>query len=101
MLLPKAFAGLDEFSYLDKIDNWIIERRVDSLTNQVRCRASIPGYYSWFGGRIRLDKEDKLIIPNEFLETEITSPLTIKKIRSKLQICRSGLLYLPKEIMNK
>ena len=66
VLIPKEVkAGLDKFSYLDKVQDWIIERKVDSITQNLSCRASIPLYATWFGSRIRLDKEDVLIVKTD------------------------------------
>ena len=98
LIFPTSLeAGLDRFSQLDQIDDWIIERRVDSSTNDVSCRASKSGYGTWFGARVRLDKNDELLIPQAFLGSQPTSPSTITKVKGALKSCRAGLIYLPQE----
>jgi len=88
-------AGLDEFTYLDKIDGWVIERRIDSNTNKVFCRASIPFDGNWFSVRTRLNQDGSLVIPSDLSHAELTSHKVITKVKAKLKTCRSGLIYLP------
>ena len=90
-------AGMNKFTLLDRVDDWIVERYVDSSNNSIRCRASIPGVYSWFGGRIRLNEEGELVTPPGLPETEIPSQLTIAKLRKGLKACASSLIYIPLE----
>ncbi len=89
------YASINNYTTLVKIENWLIERKIDISRDQINCRASIPGYYSWFGNRIRLDKTDKLIVPEEFSEGEPTSLETLEKVKDILRKCRSSILYLP------
>ncbi len=91
-------AGIDEFTLLDNVEDWIIERKIDSLNQQVECRASIPGIYSWFGGRIRLNKQDKLVMPESLRNIQRPRKLTLKKVTKSLHVCRSSLLYLQSDI---
>ena len=93
-----GLAGLDKYSYLDKVDDWIIERKIDSNTNQVFCRASLPKYGTWFSSRIRLDKNDELVIPYNLLGFDLEAPKIIKDIKSALKACRKGVLYLPDKL---
>ncbi len=98
LLIPfSADAGLDEFSHLEMIDDWLVERRVDSVTNEIRCRASIPRYWAWFGSRTRLNNKDELIIARDSIEFELPSPQTIDKVKEALRLCRSSLIYSPSE----
>ena len=92
-LMPNAVAGLDKYSYLDSIEDWVIERRINSSTNKTSCRASIPGYWTWFGARIRLNKQNELVVPSGFSKSQIPSTSTIKKVKSALKTCREDLLY--------
>ena len=42
---------------------YIVSTKVDILNDSIKCRASVPNYYSWFGGRVRIGHLNKLIIP--------------------------------------
>ncbi len=86
-------AGIDQFTKLDKIENWEIERRIDSETQAVRCRASIPNHYSWFGGRIRIKGNGELIVPDEFSKQNLIKKDTLENVRKALKICKKGLIY--------
>ena len=88
-------AGLDKFTILDEVHDWVIERKYDSSKKMVICRASIKSYGTWFSARIRLGKNNKLLIPKELLRKETPKPLTLEKVKSALKTCRSGLIYLP------
>ena len=88
-------AGLDRYTYLDKIENWTIERKFDSVEKSIFCRASIHSHGSWFGSRIRLDRNDEIIYPTSSLEKETPSDSTIKRIKRSLKACRAGLIYMP------
>ena len=77
-------AALDKFSKLDQIENWIIERRIDSLTKAISCRAYMKGYSTWFSSRIRLNPDDELIIPEEFSIKKMPSEKTLKKVKTAL-----------------
>ena len=56
-------AGLNKFTNLIFVEDWLIERKVDLTINETQCRASIPSNASWFGARIRLGLENELIKP--------------------------------------
>ena len=91
-------AGLDSFSYLDKVEDWLIERKIDSLKETVYCRASILNHGSWFGARVRLDRNYELVFPPELSKKEIPSKSIIKRVKQALKICRSGFIYTPQAI---
>ncbi len=90
-------AGPKKFSRLDKIGNWIIERSIDSSSGAVSCRASIPGFYTWFGGRIRLNNNGELLVPKEIRPKELPSPFMLAKVRSALELCNESIVYLQDE----
>ena len=60
--IESVHAGLNKFTYLDKVDEWVIERKFDSEKNTISCRASIPAQGSWFGARVRMDKNNDIAI---------------------------------------
>ena len=91
-------AGLDSFSYLDKVGDWVIERKIDSLKETIYCRASISKHGSWFGSRVRLARNDELVFPSELSKKEIPSKSTIKGVKQALKTCRSGFIYTPQLI---
>ena len=91
----RANAGLDQFTTLDKYQDWIIERKINSSDTSIECRASIPNYYMWFGGRIHLDKEGELVIPNKVEITKVPKIKSILKARELVRKCHQGLIYEP------
>ncbi len=93
LLGNSANSGIDKFTRLDIIENWEIERRIDSETQGIRCRASIPNNYAWFGGKIRLNPKGKLIIPDEQSQQELPNKETITKITNAIKTCENGLIY--------
>ena len=89
-------AGLNSFTNLIFVEDWLIERMVDLTNNETKCRASIPLHANWFGARVRLGSNNELIKPIWISvrdEEVIDSKLT--KIKELLDDCRSGLLFLP------
>ncbi len=89
-------AGLNSFTNLVFIDDWLIERKIDLTINETKCRASIPSHANWFGARVRLGPNNELIKPiwiSVKADQIIDSKLT--KTKAILDNCRSGLLFLP------
>ena len=89
-------AGLNSFTNLVFIDDWLIERKIDLTINETKCRASIPSHANWFGARVRLGPNNELIKPiwiSVKADQIIDSKLI--KIKEILDNCRSGLLFLP------
>jgi len=89
LVLIGRSALAQNFQTIDRIDGWLIERKVDSEQNHV-CRASVVGGGSWFSARVRLDRNDALVVPNG-----LTSPNeeSLASAREALRLCRSSLLY--------
>ncbi len=89
-------AGLNSFTNLIFIEDWLIERKVDLTLNEIKCRASIPSHANWFGARVRLGHNDELIKPS-WITVKADQVLYSKlvKIKELLDDCRSGLLFLP------
>ena len=77
------------FQTIDRVDGWLIERKLDSEQNHV-CRASVVGGGSWFSARVHLNRNDALVVPNG-----LTSPNeeSVASAREALRLCRSSLLY--------
>ncbi len=89
-------AGLDSFTNLVFVEEWLIERKIDLKNNEIKCRASIPSNANWFGARVRLGSKNELIKPlwieinkDQFLDSKLAE---VKKL---LDDCRSGYLFLP------
>ena len=98
-LTTSVNAGLNKFTNLIFVDDWLIERKVDLTINETQCRASIPSNASWFGARIRLGPENELIKPiwisvnpDQLLDTKLN------KVKELLDECRSGILFLPDDL---
>ena len=92
-------AGLNIFTNLIFVEDWLIERKVDLTINKTICRASIPSHANWFGARVRLGSNNELIKPiwiSVKADQVIDSKLT--KIKELLDDCRSGLLFLPENL---
>ena len=92
-------AGLNSFTNLIFVEDWLIERKVDLTINETKCRASIPTDANWFGARVRLGPNNELIKPiwiSVKADQIIDSKLT--KIKEILDNCRSGLLFLPENL---
>ena len=89
LVLIGTSAFAQNFQTIDRIDGWLIERKLDSDQNHV-CRASVVGGGSWFSARVRLDRNDALVVPNG-----LTSPNeeSLASAREALRLCRSSLLY--------
>ncbi len=88
-------AGINKFTNLIFVDDWLIERKIDLKSNDVKCRASLPRDGSWFGARIRLGSNDELIKPRWMpIEKEKFTELRLTKVKRVLKDCRSGLLFI-------
>ena len=92
-------AGVNNFTDLIFVEDWLIERKVDLTINETQCRASIPSHANWFGARVRLGPKNELIQPiwisvkaNQVLDSKLA------KIRKILDDCRSGLFFLPENL---
>ena len=94
-----ANAGLNSFSNLIVVEDWLIERKIDLIMNKTKCRASIPSHANWFGARVRLGSDNELIKPIWIsIKDEQLVDSKLAKIRKLLNECRSGLLFLPKKL---
>ncbi|WP_269613345.1 hypothetical protein [Prochlorococcus marinus] len=92
-------AGLNSFTNLIFVEDWLIERKVDLTINETKCRASIPSHASWFGARVRLGPNDELIKPIWIsVKTEQLLESKLAKIKEILSDCRSGLLFIPENL---
>ena len=92
--LNPSFAALDNYSKLDEIEDWIIERKLDSKTKEIFCRASLVKNGNWFSSRIRLDKNDELVFPDGLNSKLKIKEKTLSKIIYKLSLCRKDYLYI-------
>ncbi len=88
-----AEAGLDRYTLLEKLDDWIIERKIDSLSNKIFCRASIKSHGTWFASRVRLNQSDKLVIPKDLDQSIIPNEVKLQEIKRVLNLCRKSFLY--------
>ncbi len=94
---PMIQAGLNQFTEIDSFGKWTIEQKFNYEKNKVECRASIKGYGTWFGERIRLDGNGQVLIPEDVSyknKVEIFDQLI--EVRKALSHCRSSLLYIRK-----
>ena len=90
-------SGLNQFTEIDSLGKWIIEQKFDSADGNVECRASMEGYGTLFGERIRLDVNDQILFPQDAIyrnDDEIFDSLI--EVKKALSVCRSGLLYIRK-----
>ena len=84
-------AGLYNFTKLLNVEGWLIERKVFLENDKIICRASIPDHASWYGSRIRLNKDGELVIPYWISSDEKTKESTLIKVRNSLMKCRKGI----------
>ncbi len=94
--LAPAFSGLDEFTKIRVYERWLIERKINGLTNQVLCRASIADSGLWFAARIRINDQGVLLIPPELDNEEGPELKEVNKVRSFLEECKTSVIYLPR-----
>ena len=91
-----ANAGLNIFTNLIFVEDWLIERKVDLTINETECRASIPSHANWFGARVRLGLDNELIKPSWIsIETDQLLDTKLARVKKLLEECKSGLLFLP------
>ena len=88
-------AGLNKFTKLTTLEEWLIERKVSIESKKVFCRASIPIHSTWYGSRIRLNEKDELFIPSWIRLGQDIKESTLHKVRKSLKDCRKGFLYYP------
>ena len=97
--LTSAHAGINNFTDLIFIEEWLIERKVDLSENETKCRASIPSHANWFGARVRLGADNELIKPVWInVKADQLLDLKLSKVKKLLNDCRSGLLFLPEDL---
>ena len=92
-------AGLNNFTNLIFVEEWLIERKVDLTLNETTCRASIPSHATWFGARVRLGDNNELIKPAWIsVKEEQLLDSKLAKVNELLEDYRSGLLFLPNDL---
>ena len=92
-------AGLNSFTNLIFLEDWLIERKFELTTNETKCRASIPSHANWFGARVRLGPNNELIKPIWIsVKADQVIDSQLNKIRDLLDDCRSGLLFFSENL---
>tara|TARA_B100000945_G_scaffold272320_1_gene234744 strand:+ start:118 stop:423 length:306 start_codon:yes stop_codon:yes gene_type:complete len=92
-------AGLNSFTNLIFVEEWLIERKVDLMNNETKCRASIPSHANWFGARVRLGPSNELIKPTWIsVKSDQVIDSKLNKIKELLDDCRSGVLFIPENL---
>tara|TARA_Y100001968_G_scaffold276788_1_gene271273 strand:+ start:71 stop:424 length:354 start_codon:yes stop_codon:yes gene_type:complete len=92
-------AGVNKFTDLILVEEWLIERKIDLTNNEIKCRASIPSHANWFGSRVRLGLDNELIIPIWiFLREDQLINSKLAKVRELLDGCRAGFLFIPNNL---
>ena len=89
-LMAPVALGSTAFQPLDRVEGWLIERRLDELQEPI-CRASVPGHGTWFSARVRLDADDRVVVPDGLHRPDETA---LNAVREALQRCRASVLYL-------
>ena len=89
-LMAPVALGSKAFRPLDRVEGWLIERRLDHKQEPI-CRASLPGPGTWFSARVRLDAVDLLVVP---VGLERPDKASIDAVREALRRCRASVLYL-------
>ena len=92
-------SGVNNFTDLIFVEEWLIERKVDLTINETKCRASIPSNANWFGARIRLGPNNELIKPIGIpKKADQLQDSKLAKVKELLDDCRSGFLFLPNDL---
>ena len=92
-------AGVNKFTDLILVEEWLIERKIDLTNNEIKCRASIPSHANWFGSRVRLGLNNELIKPIWIsLREDQLIDSKLAKVRELLEGCRSGFLFIPNNL---
>ena len=92
-------AGVNNFTDLFFVEEWLIERKIDLRINEIKCRASIPSHANWFGARVRLGPNNELIKPIWIpIKGEQLHDSKLAKVKKMLNDCRSGFLFLPDDL---
>tara|TARA_B100000700_G_scaffold320005_1_gene416433 strand:- start:1007 stop:1363 length:357 start_codon:yes stop_codon:yes gene_type:complete len=95
-LYPKpANAGLNKYTNLDEINNWIIQRRYDGANNRMSCRAYFKGYGTWFGERLRINNDNILIYPDNMKPGLYDNSQEVELVKVFLNRCRKSIIYTP------
>ena len=89
-LISPVALGSTAFQPLDRLEGWLIERRLDEMQEPI-CRASVPGRGTWFSARVRLDADDRVVVPDGLHRPDETA---LNAVREALQRCRASVLYL-------
>ncbi|WP_052043925.1 MULTISPECIES: hypothetical protein [unclassified Prochlorococcus] len=92
--ISSGHSGLNRFTEIDSFNNWIIEQKFDSETKKVVCRASMKGDGTWFAAKIRLNKNDEVLLPHGDSKHKEIELDDLEHVRSLLRKCRASLLYL-------
>ena len=89
-LISPVALGSTPFQPLDRVEGWLIERRLDDKQEPI-CRASVPGRGTWFSARVRLDADDVVVVPAGLQRPDAEA---VEAVREALQRCRASVLYL-------
>ena len=89
-LMVHAAQGSTTFQPLDRVEGWLIERRLDERQEPI-CRASVPGHGTWFSARVRLNAADVVLVPAGLQRPDAEA---VEAVREALQRCRASVLYL-------
>ena len=89
-LISPVALGSTAFQPLDRLEGWLIERRLDEMQEPI-CRASVPGRGTWFSARVRLDADDVVVVPAGLQRPDAEA---VEVVREALQRCRASVLYL-------
>ena len=89
-LISPVALGSTAFQPLDRVEGWLIERRLDERQEPI-CRASVPGPGTWFSARVRLDANDLVVVPGGLQSPDEAA---LNAVRAALRRCRASVLYL-------
>ena len=89
-LMAPVASALTAFQPLDRVEGWLIERRLDE-NQDPSCRTSVPGPGTWCSARVHLDADDVMVVPAGLHRPDETR---LKAVRDALRRCRASILYL-------
>tara|TARA_Y100001968_G_scaffold332366_1_gene390269 strand:+ start:1888 stop:2253 length:366 start_codon:yes stop_codon:yes gene_type:complete len=89
----KGFTGVNKYTKLDKIDDWIIQRKINNIDQSLKCRAFLPRNGTWFGSNVRINNYGQLIVPDDIVYSESENSKVLAELRSALRKCKVNFVY--------
>jgi hypothetical protein len=87
-----APAALNNFSRLDQVGRWVIERKT-TTEGGISCRAYIPSGGTWFNSNVRIGADGAVVVPEGLSYSPDAAELA--QVQDALRRCRADMIYVP------